>query len=162
MASKAISGRIRRGRLTNQFIYREFLLFAFAAFVSLILHILIIFSVYFPANFISMPLTGGMIFSWLYSSSIIKDISLSRKDFNFKFILTSIHPFLKYILAFLVVYTFVNFINTFSVHSGESWVDFDLDYNRLRGISGFWLLFYIVGLLSSYLKVKLLKEDQKE
>jgi hypothetical protein len=106
-----------------------------------------------------MPLTAGMIFSWLYSSSTIKDINASQKDFSFKYLLSQLNPILKYTLLLLGLYAVVNFINTFSVHSGDSWVDFDLDYKRLRGISGFWLLFYTVGLTSSYLKVKWLKKD---
>ena len=106
-----------------------------------------------------MPLTAGMIFSWLYSSSTIKDIRASQKDFSFKYLLSHLHPVIKYSLMLLALYVIVNFVNTFSAHTGDNWVDFDLDYNKLRGISGFWLLFYVLGLSSSYLKVKWHKKD---
>lgn len=152
MASETVSSGIWRDRLTNQFINKEFLLFVFAFIVSLILHILITLSIFYPGNFITMPLTAGMIFSWLYSSSIIRDISSSHKEFSFKIILSKIYPVLKYILIFLALYAIINFVNTFSPQSGESWVDFDLNYSKLRGISGFWLLFLRTGIIRQSFK----------
>ena len=136
---------------------KEIFLFIFVFIVSLILHILIVFSIYSPGNFISMPLTAGMIFSWLYTSATIKDLNASQKDFSFKIFLAKIHPTLKYFIIFLALYTLVNFVNTFSAQQGNSWVDFDLGHNKLRGISGFWVLFYMVGLTASYIKVKFVK-----
>ena len=136
---------------------KEILLFTLALIVSLILHILIVFSVYYPGNFISMPLTAGMIFSWLYTSSTIKDLNTSQKDFSFKIFLANIHPVLRYFLLFLALYALVNFINTFSAQQGSSWVDFDLGHNKLKGISGFWILFYMVGFVASYIRAKLVK-----
>ena len=160
MASKTVPRGIWRDRLTKPFMNIETILFAVVFIVSLLLHFLITFSIYYPGNFLTMPLTAGMIFSWLYTSSIIKDISSAHKDFSFKIILSKIYPALKYILIFLALYAVINFVKTFSPTSGESWVDFDLDYNRLRGISGFWLLFYMLGLSASLLKVKFINEDQ--
>ena len=103
-----------------------------------------------------------MVFSWLYSSSVIKDISAGQKDFTFKWLFSALHPVLKYALLLLAVYALLNFVKTFSDNSGESWLDFDPDYNKLRGISGFWLLFYMLGLSASYLKVKFSRGEQKE
>ena len=160
MASKTVPGRIWRDGLTNQFLNKEILLFAFALTISLILHIIITLSVYYPGNFITMPLTAGMIFSWLYTSSIIKDSSSSHKNFSFKIILSKIYPVFKYILLFLGLYAVINFVNTFSPQTGKNWVDFELDYNKLRGISGFWLFFYTLGLYASILKVKFFNKDQ--
>ena len=137
-----------------EFLNKEFLIFTFALFVSLVLHILITFNFYFPGNIITMPLTGGMLFAWLYSSAVLKDISASRKDFSFKFLLSHFHPFIKYSLLLLTVYAIFNFFNTFSLYSDENWLDLDLDYNKLRGISGFWIVFYMLGLFGSILKVK--------
>jgi len=159
LASKTISRGIWRDRLTNQFMNKEILLFTFALIVSLILHILITFSIYYPGNFITMPITAGMVFSWLYTSSTIKHIGSSHKEFSFKIILSKIHPVLKYTLMFLIIYVILNFVKTFTPQSGDSWVDFNLDYNKLRGVSGFWLLFYMVGLSASYLKAEFSKED---
>lgn len=104
-----------------------------------------------------MPLTAGMIFAWLYTSSTIKDLNSSQKDFSFKIFLTKIHPVLKYFIIFLAIYTLVNFINTFSAQQGNNWVDFDLGQDKLRGISGFWMLFYFVGLTTAFVKNKFIK-----
>jgi hypothetical protein len=109
-----------------------------------------------------MPLTAGMIFSWLYTSAAIKDINAAQKEFNFKVFLSKLHPLHSYGLIFLLIYTLFNFIKTFTTDTGTEWVDFDPDYNKLRGISGFWLLFYALGLTASYLKVVLFKGDQKK
>jgi hypothetical protein len=134
------------------------LLFAFALLVSIALHVLITFSVYLPDNIITMPLTGGMFFGWLYSSAVLKDISATQKNFSFKSLISYIHPLLKYSLILLAVYAFFTFFNTFSAQSNDSWLDFNLDYSRLRGISAFWLLFYMVGLAGSILKIKFSEE----
>lgn len=138
------------------------MLFAFAVLISLIFHILIIFSIYYPGNYLSLPLTAGMIFSWLYTSAAIKDIGAAQKEFSFNFFLSKLHPLHSYGLIFLLLYALFNFVKTFTTDNGTGWVDFDPGYHKLRGISGFWLLFYALGLTASYLKVVLFKGEQKE
>ena len=130
---------------------KELLLF-FAAFViSLFLHLLIIFKIYHPANMVVMPLTIGMVFGWLYTSATIRDY-LHEHDSNFRQILQKSPAFIKYILVFILLYSISNFLQTISVQQEEGWVDFELNYNKLRGISGFWLLFYMIGFAGAYLK----------
>ena len=138
---------------------KEFLVFAIAVSVSLVLHLLIVFSIYHPGNALSMPLTAGMVFSWLYTSSTIKDLYYNQKEFEFKTFLNAIPFLLKYLLLFLAIYSVINFANSFSSQYDDSWIDFDLDYQKLRGISAFWIFFYMVGLTTSYLKAILNKQS---
>jgi len=94
-----------------------------------------------------------MIFSWLYTSATIKDISASQAEFSFSVLMAKLHPLHRYFLVFLLLYAVFNFVKTFTTDNGTDWVDFDPGYNKLRGISGFWLFFYTLGLSASYLKV---------
>lgn len=138
---------------------KEIFLFIFALAVSCILHILIIFAVYYPGNFVVMPLTAGMVFSWLYFSGVIKDFSSGQKEFHTKLFLSKIPSGLKYILMFSAVYALFNFIGSISVGNQGGWVDFELGQDELSGISGFWILFYMLGFTASFIKIKILNED---
>lgn len=138
---------------------KEILLFIFALAVSCILHILIIFEVYYPGNFIVIPLSVGMIFSWLYFSGFIKDYSSTKKEFQSRLFFSKIPSGLKYTLIFLAAYALFNFIGLISVENQGGWVDFELSKDELSGISGFWILFYMLGFTASFMKVKLLNDD---
>lgn len=140
---------------------KELFLFSAAVVISLVLHLLIIFKIYHPGNMIIMPLTIGMVFGWLYTSGVIKDI-LPGQDSVYRSLLQKLPPSIKYILVFIVLYSFSNFVHTMSFQQGAGWVDFDLNYNKLRGISGFWLLFYMIGFTGAYMKNNTLQSLSKK
>ena len=130
------------------------LLFLIAFCVALILHLLIVLMIYHPGTMISMPVTAGMIFSWLYTSRVIKDLNHEKKVTwqNIKIVL----PFwLKYALYFFIIYAFINFVIALSLESGHGWVELQLDHDKLRGISGFWVLFYATGFSAAWIKNKI-------
>ncbi len=126
-------------------------MFSSAVFISFVLHLLIVLKIYHPGNIVIMPLTIGMVFGRLYTSGTIRDF-LSENNYTFGNLLQKIPSVLKYILGFVFLYSVFNFFYTFSVHQGEGWVDFNLDHNKLRGISGFWILFYMIGFTGAFLK----------
>lgn len=126
-------------------------LFFSAFLISFFLHLLIVIKIYHPGNMLVMPITIGMVFGWLYTSGIIKDYLDGTKS-SFSKVLQITPAVLKYILGFTLLYSIFNFLYTFSVQYGEGWVDFGLDHNKLRGISGFWLLFYMIGFTGAFLK----------
>ena len=141
---------------------KELYLFSSAVLISFVLHLVIVLKIYHPGNIIIMPLTIGMVFCWLYASGSIRDY-LSENNYTFGNLLQKIPSVLKYILGFVLLYSIFNFLYTFSAQQGEGWVDFNLDHNKLRGISGFWILFYMIGFSGAFLKVYIFnKLDKKD
>lgn len=92
-----------------------------------------------------------MVFGWLYTSATVKDYITDNKS-NFKSVLQKVPQIFKYILGFSLLYSVSNFLYSLSLQQGEGWIDFGLDHNKLRGISAFWVLFYMFGLTGAYLK----------
>jgi hypothetical protein len=129
-------------------------IFLVAFLTSFVIHLLIVLSVYYPDTTISIVLSAGMFFSWLFVSTTLKDFSGENKDFDFKSFLKRLPPSLKNLLIFFALYAFINFVITLSFDSGSGWVDFDLGHGKLRGISGFWLFFYLLAFSVAYLKNK--------
>ena len=131
----------------------------FTAYIlSLIIHLLIVLSVYYPDTIVSILLTAGMFFSWLYVSNTLKDLFSEDKNFHFLQVFQKLPATLKYALIFFAFYAFINFIITLSFDSGSGWVDFKLGHDKLRGISGFWLFFYLLAFATAYLKNKIMKD----
>ena len=130
---------------------KELYLFSSTVFISFVLHLLIVLKIYNPGNIIIMPLTIGMVFCWLYASVSIRDY-ITENNYTFANLLQKIPSVLIYILGFVFLYSVFNFFYTFSVHQEEGWVDFNLDHNKLQGISGFWILFYMIGFSGAFLK----------
>ena len=128
--------------------------FSFFIIISLVLHLLIVLRIYYPGNMISMPLTGGMLLAWLFASRAVKDMLDSHKSLNLKSLLADLPSWWRYLLLFFTSYGIINFISTLSPESGNGWVDLNLGHDKLRGISGFWVLFYALGFSAAYLKEK--------
>ncbi|MCB0284156.1 MAG: hypothetical protein H6627_12780 [Calditrichae bacterium] len=121
--------------------------------LSLFLHLLIVTMTFHPGNVLSMPFTAGMLIAWLYASRTIKDIyNDSENNLSFKSILFKLPQTQRYILLFLTFYAIINFITTLSAESGNGWVDLNLSHDKLRGISGFWILFYAIGYAAAHIE----------
>lgn len=129
------------------------IVFAAAFFIGLTLHLLIVLMIYYPGNFISMPLTGGMFLAWLFTSSTIKNLhGAEPPKMSLKDIVQKLPRILRYTLLFFSFYAAINFIITLSVNASQGWVDLDLSHDKLRGISGFWMLFYGLGYAAAYIE----------
>lgn len=99
-----------------------------------------------------MPLTAGMIFSWLFASSIIKDIKSADSDITFKDIFNKIPFGLKVMVVTSMTYAIINFILNLSVNESDGWLEFNLSPQKMAGVTGFWIFFYIVGLGAAWIK----------
>ncbi len=130
-------------------------LFLIAFLVSFVLHLLIVMSIYHPGSIFTLTVTSGMFISWFYVSATLKDLNDEKKDFNTLHFFQSFSIISKYFLVFLTIYALINFALTFSSDPGNGWVDFNLGHDELRGISGFWLLFYFLAYTTNTLKIKL-------
>jgi len=127
-------------------------IFSIAFIISLSLHLLIVLSIYYPGMIVTILLTAGMFFSWLFVSNTLKDLSSENKDFHFLELFQKLSPILKYTLIFFALYAFINFVITLSFDSSAGWVDFELGHEKLRGISGFWMFFYLLAFSVAYIK----------
>ncbi|KAA3610218.1 MAG: hypothetical protein D8M58_06685 [Calditrichaeota bacterium] len=128
--------------------------FLISFIISLVLHVLILFTIYFPSTIVTIILTVGMFASWLYVSNTFKDLSGENKDFHIMQYLQKLTPTFKFSLLFFALYAFLNFAYTLSFDSNAGWVDFDLGYDKLRGISGFWMFLYFLAFNMAYLQGK--------
>lgn len=136
------------------------LIFFTAFCLSLLLHLLIVTMTFYPGNVLSMPVTAGMLISWLYASRTIKDIyNDGKSSLPFKSILLKLPQTLRYILLFLTFYALINFITTLSADTGGGWVDLNLSHDKLRGISGFWILFYAMGYAAAFIEKQIGKDQ---
>lgn len=121
-------------------------LFFLVIFVlSLTLHLLIALSLYYPDNSISFGLSAGMFPAWLFVSKSLRELSAQNPDFNPLHFFRTFPPFLKYSLMFFAFYALINFALIFSVDTGNGWLQLNPGHERLRGISGFWPLFYVLA-----------------
>ena len=145
------SNRFNLG-LIHQLIKKAKTFFLIAFLASLVLHILIVLSIYYPGTMLTLILSAGMFFSWLYVSNTLKDLSGEDKDFHILQFFQKLPPALRYLLIFFALYAFINFVITLSFDSDIGWVDFELGHDKLRGISGFWLFFYLLAFATAYLK----------
>jgi hypothetical protein len=118
-------------------------LFLAAFIISLLLHLLIVLSVYFPDGIITLVFSVGMFFSWLIISRVFRELVDQNPEFNLLQFFRAFPPIFKYVLSFYAFYALINFTLTFSVETGTGWVEFNLSPDKLRGISGFWPFFYL-------------------
>ena len=56
----------------------------------------------------------------------------------------------KYFLYFFIIYAVLNFGLMMSFGSGDDYLDFNVSQHKLSGLSGFWLAFYVFGLIFGY------------
>jgi hypothetical protein len=120
-------------------------------FISLIVHILAVLNIYAPPNFVTILLTAGIIIIWLESSKNVKRVFRQNEAVNpWKNAFAVCPARIKYLTCFLILYAFINFVFIMSFKSGEGYIDASISFQKLRGISGFWLAFYALGLSVGY------------
>lgn len=120
-------------------------------FVSLIVHVLAVLNIYAPPNFVTILLTAGIIIIWLESSKNVKRVFKQNEAVNPWTNAFAVCPApIKYLTCFLILYAFINFGFIMSFKGGEGYIDASISFQKVRGISGFWLAFYALGLSVGY------------
>ncbi len=115
------------------------------AAVSLFFHMSIALDLYHPPLALSFPLTIAMLLAWMDGSKRIKELAESEPAVNPWKIAWRLWPqWFKYLIVFIAVYAVLNFGYVLATSAeGSGWVDLTPGYKKLRGVSAFWLMFYI-------------------
>ncbi len=125
--------------------FRVFTVIAFT--ISIFFHILSVLRVYLIPMTIVMILTAGMLISWLQTSHYLKGIlQLDHKTNPWKHAFNNLPEWFKYLTYFILVYALVNFLFIMDFKGKAGYFDLSLSFNKLRGLSGFWMAFYLLGL----------------
>ena len=120
-------------------------------FISLIVHILAVLNIYTPPNFVTILLTAGIIIVWLESSKNVRRVFKQNEAVNPWKKAFAVCPVpIKYLTCFLILYALINFGFIRSFKGGEGYIDASISFQKVRGISGFWLAFYALGLSIGY------------
>jgi len=119
-------------------------------FFNLFLHVLISHWRYQPSQFMVMGFTTLMFISWFYSARAIRTASEKTDKPNSLLELFKVLPFyLRLAAYFFLVYALANFILTLEVHTAAGWIDTHPSAQKVRGLSGFWVMFaflaYVLG-----------------
>ena len=135
---------------------RLLLLLLFAG--SLLLHLLIVTRTYRPGFELVMFLTGMMVLAWLYASQTIKTLTDYYPGQNpWRLLFRESPDFLKYGLGFLTLYALVNLFISLSADTGSGYVNLTILFRKLRGLSGFWILFFALASLSQIMVRRLVQ-----
>ena len=119
--------------------------------LSFIIHLSAILNLYQVSNTVIMILTAGILIVWLQSSKNLKAMHKSHPDQHpWKTVFNLCPEWAKYLLYFFIIYAIINFALTMSFGRSDSYVNFDISQNKLRGLSGFWLAFYSLGMIFGY------------
>jgi hypothetical protein len=115
---------------------------------SLIIHISTVFDWYQVPNPVIMILTAGILIVWLQSSKNLKLMHKANPDQHpWKTVFTLCPEWAKYLLYFFIAYAILNFAIMMSFEGGKGYVNFKVSQNKLSGLSGFWMVFYIAGFI---------------
>lgn len=125
------------------------------------IHLIVVLKIFNIPKLIVMLLTIGMIFLWLQTSRYIKNLSDEMKITHpWKHTFSQVPDWIKYLLYFFVVYAVLNFIVAVDARPSEGFFDFDVSQSKLRGLSGFWIVFYYLAVLVGYGLTQIEKKKQ--
>ena len=126
------------------------ILSAFGLLISIGIHLLAVLNIYLVPNSVIFVLTAGALLAWLQSSRNMKTLHLANTDLHpWKAAFKSCPPWLKYLTYFLFIYALFNFAMVMSFKGGDGYLNFVISQKKLRGLSGFWIAFYGLGLSSA-------------
>jgi hypothetical protein len=118
---------------------------------SLVIHLIAIFDWYQISNTIIMILTAGILLVWLQSSKNLRVLHKAYPDHHpWKSVFTFCPEWAKYLLYFFILYAVLNFALIMSFGSGDNYLDFTVSQGKLSGLSGFWMVFYVLGLILGF------------
>ena len=66
------------------------------------------------------------------------------------------------LLYFFILYAVINFIVAVDARPTEGYFDFDVSQSKLRGLSGFWIVFYYLATLVGFALVEMDKHSESE
>lgn len=119
--------------------------------ISMVVHLLTVFNFYLVPNTVIMILTAGILLVWLQSSKNLKVLQKAQSNQHpWKTVFTLCPEWAKYLLYFFVVYAILNFAIMMSFDGNSGYINFKVSQNKLSGLSGFWMVFYIAGLIFGY------------
>lgn len=111
-------------------------------FVDLVLHIFISLGRYQPSMLVSTTFTALMFIAWFYIMRSVRALEQQKNDVNPLVKLFTALPYPMRLTAyFLIVYALANFILTLETHTAPGLIDTHPSLLKLRGISGFWIMF---------------------
>ncbi len=121
--------------------------FSLSGFVlSLLVHILTLTQVYLVSNITVGALTIGMLAVWLFSSKLLKE-SADTQENPWKNVFVSAPPGLRYFFYFIAIYVLLNTLLGLKLENNGGYFNTDVSAEKIRVISGFWLLFYNLGFM---------------
>lgn len=118
--------------------------------ISIGIHLLAVLNIYLVPNPVIFALTAGALLAWLQSSRNMKTLYQAHPDLHpWKAAFQSCPTWLKYLTYFLFIYALFNFAMIMSFKGGEGYLNFVISQKKLRGLSGFWIAFFGLGLSST-------------
>ncbi|WP_457566658.1 hypothetical protein [Caldithrix abyssi] len=122
--------------------------------ISLAAHVSIFLGAEIFPRLFDLFLTGGMVVSWLLSSRFLKQLHKNQPALPPMQVLRSNTPFwLPFFVAFVGLYAVINM----GMMIRTNWAG-----SNLRGISGFWMFFFALGVLVSLAKIRQEKGIEKK
>jgi len=119
--------------------------------ISLAIHLLTVLNIYLVSNTIIMILTAGVLIVWLQSSRNLKQLYKSNSGLHpWKAAFKLCPVWAKYLTYFIIIYAIFNFALSMSFKSEGGYIDLTVSQSKLRGLSGFWMAFYTIGLAFGY------------
>jgi len=114
--------------------------------LDLVLHIFISLNRFLPSFFISTFFSGLMFISWFYAGRILRTAEDTGAETAPLIHLFKSIPYpLRLVAYFFIVYALANFFLTMEIHTASGWIDTHPGFLKLRGISGFWVMFAFVA-----------------
>jgi len=127
--------------------------------ISLTVHLLTVLNIFLAPSAVTISLTIGILLVWLQSSRQIKLFLAEDNERNpWKSAFALCPSWVKYVTYFFAVYAFINFAISAEIDHTAAYINLNVSQPRLRGLSGFWLAFYALGLSIGYAGWKREKE----
>ena len=118
--------------------------------VSLGIHFLTMFNVVKAPGWLLLAVTGWMFLVWMMTSGYIRQIGQMEDVRNpWKEAMRHCPAWLEYLTYFFIVYAIVNFTFSVSFEPTQGFFNLDVPRHKIRGLSGFWLAFFSMGIAIS-------------
>ena len=114
--------------------------------LSLLVHLLTVTGIYYVSGITVGALTIGMLAAWLLSSRMVRQLS-EKEDHPWKIVFSSIPEWLRYLFFFMVIYALINILFSIETDTGNGYFDSQVSPLKIRLLSGFWMLIYLIGFL---------------
>ena len=113
---------------------------------SLTVHILIFKGEYTVSGFVDIVLTTDMVVAWLMTSKFIKELNRAQPDVHpIRLMTQNVPAVVTFLTAFFMLYAVINM----GMMIRTNWQG-----TNIRGVSGFWLFFYMLTVMVSWARWK--------